>query len=207
MAIWPFWPHRQLCPQGLYFWFCQRNSIASTNSNSLFSPQATPSFSFFFSTNRPIRSILPHTHTRTHTLTHTEATLSATLSLSHTHTLSLFLFVLLTHALSFCSVSLSPNRVAMKNQETGDEENNRWPPWLKALLGESFFEKCNLHRVCRLKSGCNRYCLDCMDGALCSISIKDHEDHRIVQVPFPLSEFKIFLFVAGSICLGKRGKT
>ncbi|XP_050251938.1 uncharacterized protein LOC126696042 [Quercus robur] len=70
----------------------------------------------------------------------------------------------------------------MKNQETGDEEKNRWPPWLKALLGESFFEKCKLHRVCRPKSGCNRYCLDCMDGALCSISIKDHEDHRIVQI-------------------------
>uniref|UniRef100_A0A7N2QX00 PLATZ transcription factor family protein n=1 Tax=Quercus lobata TaxID=97700 RepID=A0A7N2QX00_QUELO len=70
----------------------------------------------------------------------------------------------------------------MKNQETGDEENNRWPPWLKALLGESFFEKCKSHRVCRLKSGCNRYCLDCMDGALCSISIKDHEDHHIVQI-------------------------
>ena len=105
MAIWPFWPHRQLCPQGLYFWFCQRNSIASTNSNSLFSPQATPSFSFFFSTNRPIRSILPHTHT--HTLTHTEATLTHTgnsLSLSHTLSLSFSLFY--SHTLSHFALFL-----------------------------------------------------------------------------------------------------
>ena len=220
------------------------------------------SFSFFFSTN----PYLPHTHT--HTLSHTEASnsLSLSLSLSHTHThthtqrqatLSLSLSLTHTHSLSFslfhshtlsvsiwccsvsvspnrvamknqetgdeennrpppwliallgerfnekcarararthslthtegCSVSVSPNRVAMKNQETGDEENNRRPPWLKALLGETFYEKCKLHPRCH-KRGCNMYCLDCMDGAFCPISIKHHHnDHRVVQVPFPLS--------------------
>ncbi|KAK9996032.1 hypothetical protein SO802_020718 [Lithocarpus litseifolius] len=74
------------------------------------------------------------------------------------------------------------NRVAMKNQETDDEENNRWPPWLKPMLGESFYKKCKLHSICP-KFGCNRYCLDCMDGALCPDSIDyDHQGHRVLHI-------------------------
>ena len=135
MAIWPFWPHRQLCPQGLYFWFCQRNSIASTNSNSLFSPQATPSFSFFFSTNRPIRSILPHTHTHSHTHrgnSHTHRQLSPQLSLTHTHSLSLSLCFTHTRSLILLCFSFS--------KQGGDEKpRNRW--WREqqvASMAESF---------------------------------------------------------------------
>ena len=86
------------------------------------------------------------------------------------------------------------------------EEDNKWPQWLKVLLGESFFETCELHRACP-KYECKMYCLDCMNGALCTINIQSNKDHRVVQVPFPLSEFKIFLFVTKSICLEKKGKT
>ena len=42
--------------------------------------------------------------------------------------------------------------------------------WLKALLKDSFFETCELHCDCP-KYGCNMYFLDCMNGALCTISI------------------------------------
>ena len=30
------------------------------------------------------------------------------------------------------------------------EEDNKWPQWLKVLLGESFFETCELHERCSL---------------------------------------------------------
>ena len=47
------------------------------------------------------------------------------------------------------------------------EEDNGW---LKALLEDNFFETCELHCDCP-KYGCNMYFLDCMNGALCTISI------------------------------------
>ena len=59
------------------------------------------------------------------------------------------------------------------------EKDNRWPQWLKALLGENFFKTCKLHRGCP-KYGCNMYCLNCMNDALCTISIQNHKDHRVV---------------------------
>ena len=86
------------------------------------------------------------------------------------------------------------------------KNDNMGPQWLKALLGESFFETCKLHYSCP-KYKCNMYCLDCMNGALYTISIQNYKGHLVVQVPFPLFEFKKFFFFARSICFGKKGKT
>ncbi|XAR54804.1 hypothetical protein NMG60_11030107 [Bertholletia excelsa] len=62
-----------------------------------------------------------------------------------------------------------------------DDEDNRWPPWLKPLLQESFFRQCKLHADAH-RSECNMYCLDCTNGALCSICLTYHKDHRAIQI-------------------------
>ncbi|KAH7576191.1 hypothetical protein JRO89_XS01G0009700 [Xanthoceras sorbifolium] len=64
-----------------------------------------------------------------------------------------------------------------------DKEDNRWPPWLKPLLRESFFVQCKLHADSH-KSECSMYCLDCMNGAFCSICLAYHKDHRVIHVTF-----------------------
>ncbi|XP_044467025.1 protein RGF1 INDUCIBLE TRANSCRIPTION FACTOR 1-like [Mangifera indica] len=62
-----------------------------------------------------------------------------------------------------------------------DEDDNRWPPWLKPLLRERFFVQCKLHADSH-KSECNMYCLDCMNGAFCSLCLAYHKDHRAIQI-------------------------
>ncbi|ONM14536.1 PLATZ transcription factor family protein [Zea mays] len=80
----------------------------------------------------------------------------------------------------------SPLRVntrggAMGGGERDGGENQRWPPWLKPLLGTSFFGQCKLHADAH-KSECNMYCLDCMNGALCSQCLAYHRDHHAIQI-------------------------
>jgi hypothetical protein len=71
--------------------------------------------------------------------------------------------------------------------ERDDAENQRWPPWLKPLLGTSFFSQCKLHEDAH-KSECNMYCLDCMNGSLCSQCLAYHRDHHAIQVSLGLEQ-------------------
>ncbi|CAN1271951.1 Protein RGF1 INDUCIBLE TRANSCRIPTION FACTOR 1 [Linum perenne] len=60
------------------------------------------------------------------------------------------------------------------------EHNNKWPNWLLPLLKTTFFGHCKLHAEAH-KCECNMYCLDCMNGALCSLCLSYHRDHRFIQ--------------------------
>jgi hypothetical protein len=75
----------------------------------------------------------------------------------------------------------APDRMRQGGAECDGPENQRWPPWLKPLLGTSFFGPCKLHADAH-KSECNMYCLDCMNGALCSQCLAYHRDHHAIQV-------------------------
>ncbi|KAK1408355.1 hypothetical protein QVD17_40067 [Tagetes erecta] len=61
------------------------------------------------------------------------------------------------------------------------EDEHKWPPWLKPLLRESFFVQCKSHADSH-KSECNMYCLDCINGPLCSLCLNRHEHHRAIQI-------------------------
>ncbi|XP_074583823.1 protein RGF1 INDUCIBLE TRANSCRIPTION FACTOR 1-like isoform X2 [Curcuma longa] len=63
----------------------------------------------------------------------------------------------------------------------GGLEEGRWPAWLRPLLSTSFFVQCKLHADSH-KSECNMYCLDCMNGALCSVCLAQHGGHRAIQI-------------------------
>lgn len=63
----------------------------------------------------------------------------------------------------------------------GGLEDNKWPLWLKPLLGEKFFGQCKLHADSH-KSECNMYCLDCVNGPLCSLCLNHHKDHNAIQI-------------------------
>jgi len=87
------------------------------------------------------------------------------------------------HQSFFCFLGLIQIFIFFEKGSGGpDDEDNRWPPWLKPLLKESFFVQCKLHADSH-KSECNMYCLDCMNGALCSLCLAYHKDHRAIQVP------------------------
>ncbi|XP_074575610.1 protein RGF1 INDUCIBLE TRANSCRIPTION FACTOR 1-like isoform X2 [Curcuma longa] len=60
-------------------------------------------------------------------------------------------------------------------------EEGRWPAWLRPLLATSFFVQCKLHADSH-KSECNMYCLDCMNGAFCSVCLAQHREHRAIQI-------------------------
>ncbi|KAJ3681711.1 hypothetical protein LUZ60_014284 [Juncus effusus] len=68
-----------------------------------------------------------------------------------------------------------------KNRKSTDSEDERWPRWLKPLLNTHFFVQCKQHADSH-KSECNMYCLDCMNGALCSVCLSNHRDHRAIQI-------------------------
>ncbi|XP_042057040.1 protein RGF1 INDUCIBLE TRANSCRIPTION FACTOR 1-like [Salvia splendens] len=63
-----------------------------------------------------------------------------------------------------------------------DDDGSKWPPWLRPLLQSSFFGQCKVHAAAAHKSECNMFCLDCIDGPICSLCLNFHKDHRHIQI-------------------------
>uniref|UniRef100_A0A2P2KIS5 PLATZ transcription factor family protein n=3 Tax=Rhizophora mucronata TaxID=61149 RepID=A0A2P2KIS5_RHIMU len=66
-------------------------------------------------------------------------------------------------------------------EDEDEKEDTKWPAWLRPLLQTSFFVQCKHHADAH-KSECNMYCLDCMNGALCSLCLSFHKDHTAIQI-------------------------
>ncbi|KAE8679030.1 PLATZ transcription factor family protein isoform 2 [Hibiscus syriacus] len=62
-----------------------------------------------------------------------------------------------------------------------EDDYDEWPPCLTPLLQTRFFGQCKLHADAH-KSECNMFCLDCMNGALCSLCLSYHKDHGVIQI-------------------------
>ncbi|KAF8687798.1 hypothetical protein HU200_042734 [Digitaria exilis] len=60
-------------------------------------------------------------------------------------------------------------------------EEDLGPPWLRPLLGTSFFVPCRLHPELS-KNECNLFCLGCTGDALCAYCLPAHRDHHVVQI-------------------------
>ncbi|KAJ6801908.1 uncharacterized protein M6B38_196600 [Iris pallida] len=71
--------------------------------------------------------------------------------------------------------------VVVQGAGAAEENDSRWPPWLKPLLKTDFFVQCK-HHADSHKSECNMYCLDCANGAMCSLCLAHHRDHRAIQI-------------------------
>ncbi|KAI3472525.1 hypothetical protein Pfo_028019 [Paulownia fortunei] len=62
-----------------------------------------------------------------------------------------------------------------------EEDDSKWPLWLRPLLQTTFFGQCKLHTAAH-KSECNMFCLDCINGPFCSLCLTFHKDHRPIQI-------------------------
>ncbi|KAJ3680664.1 hypothetical protein LUZ60_016942 [Juncus effusus] len=75
-------------------------------------------------------------------------------------------------------------RIIMEEGRTGkrlqkEEGESRWPPWLKPMLCTRFFMQCRKH----VDPQCNLFCLDCINGGLCSSCVSSHHrGHHTIQI-------------------------
>lgn len=59
-------------------------------------------------------------------------------------------------------------------------DSSNLPEWLKALLGEKFFNACIIHEDAK-KNEKNIFCLDCCEG-ICPRCLPPHASHRLLQI-------------------------